>query len=196
MELDWSFKNHHIQNNMDHSHLQASTPYWVLLSFQFWIATPKGKFYMVKNFWLNIWMISSKCSINQFFNLIFIKVSAEKHCSSSIEPLTCTITSSGDLMYSWIFCSRIQDEKQVLHSLVSGFISNGFCIANLTLFFMVRTNKDLCKSKVVAKNNLGTHTLLGLTFLSWQSIALKIVNWATNLSLSFSCNQYWAHTQP
>jgi hypothetical protein len=45
-------------------------------------------------------------------------------------------------------------------------ISNGFCIANSTLFFMVKTNKDLCKSKAIAKNNLGTHTSLGPTFLS------------------------------
>jgi hypothetical protein len=107
-----SFKNHHIQNNVDHSHLQVSTPYRVLLSFQFWIATPKGKSYMVKNFWLNIWMISSKCSINQFFNLIFIKVSVKKNYSFSIEPFTWTIASLGDLMYSWIFCSKIQDEKR------------------------------------------------------------------------------------
>jgi NAD(P)H-flavin reductase len=73
-------------------------------------------------------------------------------------------------MYSRIFCSRIQDEEMVLYSLVSKLISNGFCISNLTLFFMVRTNKDLCKSKAMAKNNPKTHTSLGLTFLSYQMI--------------------------
>jgi hypothetical protein len=42
-------------------------------------------------------------------------------------------------------------------------------------FFMVKTNKDVCKSKALAKNSLGTHTSLGLTFLSWQRAALKIL---------------------
>jgi hypothetical protein len=94
---------------MDHIHLQASTPYRVLLSFQFWIATPKGKFYMVKNFWLNIWMISSKCSINQLFNLIFIKVSVKK----TLFILYWTIHLHHS-KFKWFdvlmdFCSKIQD---------------------------------------------------------------------------------------
>ncbi len=97
------------QNKMDHIHLQASTPYRVLLSFQFWIATPKGKFYMVKNFWLNIWMISSKCSINQLFNLIFIKVSVKK----TLFILYWTIHLHHS-KFKWFdvlmdFCSKIQD---------------------------------------------------------------------------------------
>jgi hypothetical protein len=54
-------------------------------------------------------------------------------------------------------------------------LSNNFCIVNLTSFFMVSTNKNLCKSKVVVKNNLGTHTSLGLTFLGWQRAILRIV---------------------
>jgi hypothetical protein len=93
-------KNHDIQNNMDHEnkrnykihlHLQALTPCWVLFSFQFWIAVPKGKFYMVNFFGLNIQMTISKCSINRFFHLIFIKVSVEKQRSSSIEPIQLVI---------------------------------------------------------------------------------------------------------
>jgi hypothetical protein len=30
---------------------------------------------------------------------------------------------------------------------------------------MVKTNKDLCKSKAMVENNPGTHTTLGPTFL-------------------------------
>jgi hypothetical protein len=42
-----------------------------------------------------------------------------------------------------IFYSRICVEKKILHNLVSGLISNGFCIVNLTLFFM--GNFENCK---------------------------------------------------
>jgi len=68
-------------------------------------------------------------------------------------------------MYLGIFYSKIRDEKKVLHNLVSNLISNGFCIANLMLFFMVRTNKNLCKSKAMAENNPRIRISLGLTFL-------------------------------
>ncbi len=74
-----------------------------------------------------------------------------------------------------IFYSRICDEERAFHNLVNGLLSNNFCIVNLTSFFMVSTNKNLCKSKVVVKNNLGTHTSLGLTFLGWQRAILRIV---------------------
>jgi hypothetical protein len=46
--------------------------------------------------------------------------------------------------------------------LVSGLKSNGFYIANLALFFMVKTIKKNYKSKVIVENNVGTHT-----FSSW-----------------------------
>ncbi len=99
-------------------------------------------------------------------------------------------------MYSRIFCSRIWDEKKVLHSLISRLMSNYFCIANLTLFFMVRTNKNLCKLKVMVANNPRIHTSLGLTFLGWQKVVLRIVKWVINLAPSSSCNQYWRRTTP
>ncbi len=137
-----------------HIHLQALRPYWVLFSFQFWIVIPKGKFCMVKTFWLNIKMTNSKGFVDWLFNLIFIKVNVKKNHSSFIELITCTTTSSTNLMYLKIFCSRIWDAKKVLQNLVSRLISNDFCIVNLTLFFTVRANKKLCKLKVVVANNL------------------------------------------
>jgi len=42
-----------------------------------------------------------------------------------------------------IFYSKICDEKKFFHNLVGGFISNGFCITNLKLFFM--GNFENCK---------------------------------------------------
>ncbi len=140
-------------------HLQASTPCQVILSFQFWIATPKGKFCMLKIFWLNIWMTSSKCMVDQFLSLVFIKVTIGKHCSSFTKLITCA-TSSINLMYSRIFYSRIRDKKWVLHNLVSRSSSNGFYITNLALFFMVRTNKKKYRSRAMAENSLGTHISL------------------------------------
>ncbi len=93
-------------------------------------------------------------------DVIFIKVNIEKHHSFSIEPINCTANST-NLMHLGIFYSRICDEERVFHNLVNPLISNGFCIINLTSFFMVSTNKNLCKSKVVVKNNLATDTFLG-----------------------------------
>ncbi len=116
---------------------------------------------MVKNFWLNIWMTNSKCIVNQFLNLIFIKVNIKKHCSSSIELIFC-ITSSTNLLYLGIWCSKICDEEKVFQSLASGLKSNGFYIANLALFFMEKTNNFFYRSKVIVENNVGTHT-----FSSW-----------------------------
>jgi hypothetical protein len=107
-------------------------------------------------------------------DIIFIKVNVEKHHSSSIEPINRT-TNSTNLMHLGIFYLKTCDEERVFHSLVNGLISNGFCNANLTSLFMVNTNKNHCKSKVVVKNNLGTHTSLGLTFLGWQRAILRIV---------------------
>ncbi len=85
-------------------------------------------------------------------------MSVKKHCSSSTKLITCIPTSSPNLIYSLIFCSKVRDEKRVHFSLIRGLISNGFCIANLALFFMIRTNKDLCKSNAMAKNSPKTHT--------------------------------------
>jgi len=78
-----------------------------------------------------------------------MKVSVEKQCSSSNEPIINTTFSSMNSMYSWNFSTKIYDEKRVLHNFISGFISKGFCIANFELFFVVMTNKDLYKSKEV-----------------------------------------------
>jgi hypothetical protein len=78
-----------------------------------------------------------------------MKVSVEKQCSSSNEPITNTTFSSMNSMYSWNFSTKIYDEKRVLHKFINGFISKCFCIANFELFFMVMTNKDLYKSKEV-----------------------------------------------
>jgi hypothetical protein len=47
------------------------------MSFQFWIVIRERKFYKVKNFWLNMWMLSSTCIINQFCSLIFMNVSVK-----------------------------------------------------------------------------------------------------------------------
>jgi hypothetical protein len=107
-------------------------------------------------------------------DIFFIKVNAEKHHSFSIEPINCT-TNSTNLMHLGILYSRICDEERIFHSLINSLISNGFCITNLTLVFMVSTNKNLCKSKAMVKNNLGTHTSLGLTFLGWQRANLRII---------------------
>jgi hypothetical protein len=53
---------------------------------------------------------------------------------------------------------------------------------------MVRTNKDLCKSKIVVKNNPKTNTSLGPTFLGWQRASFRIVKLVTNLTLGFGYN--------
>ncbi len=119
------------------------TPYRILLFFQLWITSPKGKFYKMKNLWLNIQMTSSKCKVNMFHNLIFMKVNIKKHCSSSIEPIIFSITSSADLMYLRIFSTKICDDERVFHNLVNGFTSKGFCITNLELFFMVMIKRNL-----------------------------------------------------
>jgi hypothetical protein len=78
-----------------------------------------------------------------------MKVSVEKQCSSSNEPIINTTFSSMNSMYSWNFSTKIYDEKRVLHNFISGFISKVFCIVNFELFFVVITNKDLYKSKEV-----------------------------------------------
>jgi hypothetical protein len=98
--------------------------------------------------------------VDQFLSLVFIKVSIGKHCSSFTKLITCT-TSSTNLMYSRIFYSRICDKKRVLHNLVSRSSSNDFYINNLALFFMVRTDKNLYRSRAMAENSLGTHISLG-----------------------------------
>ncbi len=121
------------------------TPYQILLFFQLRITSPKGKSYKVKNFWLSIQMTNSKCIVNMFHNLVFMKVNIKTHCSSSIEPIIFTITSSTNLMYLRSFSTRICDHERVLHNLVNGFTSKGFCITNLELFFMVMIEKNLCR---------------------------------------------------
>jgi hypothetical protein len=40
-----------------------------------------------------------------------------------------------------VFYTRIHDEEKIFHSLVSGFTSKGFCIANFELFFIIMTKK-------------------------------------------------------
>ncbi len=92
---------------------------WALLSFQLWIDTQKGKSCKMKNFELNIQMTSSKCIINLFLSLVFMKVNVKKqHSSSSIDTITCTTTSLANLMYLRIFGTKIHDEERVLFSLV------------------------------------------------------------------------------
>jgi hypothetical protein len=91
---------------------------------------------LVKIFWLNIWMNGSKCMVNQFLTLVLIKVNIKKHHPSSTELITCT-TSSTNLLYFGIWCSKFCEEEKVFQILVSGLKSNGFYIANLALFFMV-----------------------------------------------------------
>jgi hypothetical protein len=97
-----------------------------------------------------------------------------KHYSSSIELITCTKASSTNLMYKKIFSIRIHDEERVFHNLASGFISKGFYIANFELFFMVMTNKDLCRSKTTVENTLKTHNSSSPNFLGWQNAYLKL----------------------
>ncbi len=116
---------------------------------------------------LNMWITSSECMVNLFLSLIFMKINVWKQQSFSIEPITCTTTSLANLVYSGILTSRIRKEVRVLHNLVTGLTLEGFCIANLTFFVMVKTNKDLWRSKVGVKNKPRTHTSLGPTFLGW-----------------------------
>ncbi len=99
-------------------------------------------------------------------------------------------------MYLGLWCSRICDDERVFQSLVSGLRSNGFCIINLALFFIVKTNKNLCKSKAIDENNVGTHTSLSPTFLGWQKATFRITKWVENLISSFGCNQYEGYTTP
>ncbi len=93
-------------------------------------------------------------------------------------------------MYSRIWYLRICHDERVFQRLVNGLRLDGFCIANLALFFIVRTNKDLCKSKIVAENIVGTDTSLSPTFLGWQKVTFGIVKWVENFTSSSSCNQY------
>jgi hypothetical protein len=76
-------------------------------------------------------------------------------------------------MYFGIFFTSICDEENVLHNLVSGFTSKGFCITNLELFFMVMTKRDLYRSKAVAENNPRTHNSCSPNFFGWQRASLK-----------------------
>jgi hypothetical protein len=72
------------------------------------------------------------------------------------------------------FSFKIFDEKKVLDNVVSMLRLNGFYNTNLTLFFMVRTNKKIYKSRAMVENNSQTHTSLSPIFLSLQKVALKI----------------------
>jgi hypothetical protein len=95
-----------------------------------------------------------------------MKVNVKKQHSSSIETITCTTTSLANLMYLRIFVTKIHDEERVLFSLVKGFTLKHFCIGNFELFFMVKTNKILCRPKTTAKSSLETHKSLVFNFLS------------------------------
>lgn len=93
-----------------------------------------------------------------------------------------------------VFCSRIWNEENVFHNLVSESILNGFCIINLTFFFMVRINIDMFKSRTMIENNPKSHSLLKPTFLSWQMATLRIAKIITNLISSSGHNQYRGYT--
>jgi hypothetical protein len=105
-------------------------------------------------------MTSSRCIINLFHSLVFMKVNVKKQHSSSIETITCT-TSLANLM-----CLRIHDEEGVLFSLVREFTSKLFYIGNFELFFMVKINKNICRPKTIDKSSLETHKSLVLNFLT------------------------------
>jgi hypothetical protein len=94
-----------------------------------------------------------------------MKVNIKKQHSSSTETITCTTRSLANLMYLRIFGTKIHDEERVLLSLVKGFTSKCFCIGNFELFFMVKTNKNLCRPKTMAKSSLETHKSLLFSFL-------------------------------
>ncbi len=73
-------------------------------------------------------------------------------------------------MYSGLWCSRICDDE--------------------------KTNKNLCKSKAIVENNVGTHTSFSPTFLGWQKAIFRIAKWVENFISSFGCNQYEGYTTP
>jgi len=52
----------------------------------------------MKNFWLNMRIISFKCMVNLFYSLVFMKVSVKKQHSFSTKPITCITTSSISLI--------------------------------------------------------------------------------------------------
>jgi hypothetical protein len=60
-----------------------------------------------------------------------MRVSVEKQCSSSNEPITNTIVSSMNLMYSWNFSTKIYDGKRVLHNFISGSPQKVFALPTL-----------------------------------------------------------------
>jgi len=84
---------------------------------------------------------SSKCMVNLFLSLDFMKVSVEKQHSFAIEPIIYSKFSQLDVLHDFYF--KNPKEVRVLHNLVTGLTSKGFYIANLTFFVMVKTNKDL-----------------------------------------------------
>ncbi len=128
--------------------------------------------------------------VNRFHNFVFMKVSIEKQCSSSTKPITCTIASSTNLIYYGILFSKNWKEVRVLHNLMTRWTSKGFCIANLTLFVMLSTNRDLWRSRAIAENKPKTHTSLSPTFIGWQKASLMITKWTLNLFSSIGYNQY------
>jgi hypothetical protein len=76
-------------------------------------------------------------------------------------------------MYSRIFFTSICDEESVIHNLVNGVTSKGFCITNLDLFFVVMTKRNLYRSKIIVENNLRTHNSFSPNFFGWQRASLK-----------------------
>jgi len=96
--------------------------------------------FKVKKVWEYIPTIMCKCSLRRFFNFDFIKDKVENVCSSSTDPMTCTIIIFVDLKNYRNECFKIQKAFNVCQSCMKWLTWNGISIPTATLNFMVILN--------------------------------------------------------
>jgi hypothetical protein len=113
-----------------------------------WLNLYKGSFQEYKTFDQTYKRPKSKWVINLFINLVFIKLSVLKHHSFSIELMICTTAISTNLIYSDILCVTIWEDVNYLHNYVKGLQVQGLAITTLELFFVVKTNREYCRSRL------------------------------------------------
>jgi hypothetical protein len=63
-----------------------------------------------------------------------------------------------NLIYFGILCVINWEDVNYLHNCVKGLQIQGSIIVTLELFFIIKTNREHYRSKVVESNTNGTHT--------------------------------------
>jgi hypothetical protein len=72
--------------------------------------------------------------------------------------MICKIVILTNLIYFGILCLIIWEDVNYLHNCVKRLQIQGTIVATLELFFIIKTNKEHYKSKVVESNTNGIHT--------------------------------------